>query len=202
MRIVASPYEHIPEAGWLAKTNELVAKLPVTKDELVSVVLDCWKDIFESSFGRAGYKIGIDIFPKPQIIGFLLHELIPLELAARKNNEWRVDKTGDEKDIVCVRDQSLSIELKTSSHPSQIFGNRSYAQVTATGKKDKAGYYLTVNFGKFAGKEKRPEITQICIGWLDHSDWKGQAAESGQQASISRSAQQYKLVKIYPNRAV
>lgn len=199
---MASPYEGTPESKWLKKTNELIAKLPVTKEELVSVVLCCWKDIFESSFGKAGYKIGVDIFPKPQIMGFFLHELIPLELAARKNNEWWVDKTKSEKDLVCINDESLSIELKTSSHPSQIFGNRSYAQETTTRKKDKSGYYLTVNFGKFSGKGKMPEITQICLGWLDHSDWKGQTAASGQQASVSRSAQQYKLLKIYPNKAV
>jgi hypothetical protein len=198
---VASPYAGIPETEWLGKTEELIAKLPVTKNEIVSVVLECWKDIFQSSFGKAGYKIGVDIFPKPQIIGFLLHELIPLELAARMNNEWRVDKTAGEKDLVWIKDPSLSVEIKTSSHPSQIFGNRSYAQITATGKKDKAGYYLTVNFGKFIGKGKLPEITQICLGWLDHSDWKGQAAASGQQASISKSAQKYKLIKLYPNKA-
>jgi hypothetical protein len=199
---VPSPYMGLPEAEWLKKTEYLIAQLPFTREELVAVVLDCWKDIFQSSFGKSGYKIGVDIFPKPQIIGFLLHELIPLELAARKNNEWRVDKTSGDKDIVCIKNPALSIEIKTSSHPSQIFGNRSYAQVTATGKKDKAGYYLTVNFGKFTGKEKMPEITQICLGWLDHSDWKGQAAESGQQASISKSAQLYKLIKLYPNKAV
>jgi hypothetical protein len=199
---MASPYEGIPEEKWLKKTEKLIAKLPVTKEELVSVVLDCWKDIFESSFGKAGYKIGVDIFPKPQIIGFLLHELIPLELASRKNNEWRVDKAKDEKDLVCIKDKSLSIELKTSSHATQIFGNRSYAQESKAGKKDKTGYYLTVNFGKFTGKGKQPEITQICIGWLDHSDWKGQTAQTGQQASISHSAQHYKLIKIYPNKAV
>jgi hypothetical protein len=196
-----SPYANLAEEEWLKKTNELIKKLPVSKEELVSVVLDCWKDIFQSSFGKNQYRIGVQIFPKPQIIGFLLHELIPLELAARKNNEWRVDKTAGEKDLVCTTDKSLSIELKTSSHPSQIFGNRSYAQVTKTGKKDKTGYYLTVNFGKFNGTEKMPEVTQICLGWLDHSDWKGQAAESGQQASISRSAQKYKLIKLYPNSA-
>jgi hypothetical protein len=198
---MSSPYDGLPEDRWLAKTNEVVAKLPITREELVAVVLDCWNDIFESSFGKAGYKIGVQIFPKPQIIGFLLHELIPLELAACKKGQWRVDKSKDEKDLVCIADKSLSIELKTSSHATQIFGNRSYAQKTIKpGKKSKTGYYLTVNFEKFSGTQ-RPKITQICIGWLDHSDWRGQVAESGQQASLSQSAQKFKLIKIYPNKA-
>ncbi|MFN9402025.1 MAG: ScaI family restriction endonuclease, partial [Dolichospermum sp.] len=43
---------------------------------------------------------------------------------------------------------NFSIEIKTSSSPRNIFGNRSYAQKSTTGKtkKSKSGYYLVINF--------------------------------------------------------
>jgi ScaI restriction endonuclease len=78
-----------------------------------------------------------------------------------------------------------------SSHPSQIFGNRSYAQEQASGStgKGKSGYYLTVNFQNFkiAGADQ-PSITQVRFGWLDHTDWIGQASATGQQARFHHSA--------------
>ena len=70
----------------------------------------------------ASSGIGRDIQPKPQIMGFLLHELIPLELQSRHPGEWRPEKAKNDKDLVYIPDPTLSVELKTSSHPSQIFG--------------------------------------------------------------------------------
>jgi hypothetical protein len=65
-----------------------------------------------------------------------------------------------------------------------------------TGKK-KYGYYLAINFGKFIGK-KRPEINLIRFGWIDHDDWVGQAAATGQQAHLKADAEKYKLIRIFP----
>ena len=84
-------------------------------------------------------------------MGFLLHELIPVEFAAQDPDKWRGEKSGADKDIVYIPNELYSIELKTSSSKGNIFGNRSYAQPETAGKKSKSGYYLTVNFGKFAG---------------------------------------------------
>lgn len=143
----ASPYNGLAPFEWAARTRELIAAYPLSLEDFVRATLEAWESIFESSIG--GFYIGKDLFPKPQIMGFFLHELIPLKLAARFPNTWRTDKTADEKDLVYIPDPAFSAEIKTSSHPSQIFGNRSYAQESVKGKKAKSGYYLAVNSSHF-----------------------------------------------------
>lgn len=178
----------------MAKTEKLVAAHPIRAKELVDVVLTSWHGIFESSIGRRGLRIGKDLFPSPQILGFLLHELIPRELAARHPKTRKRGTVKGEKDIVCIPNPAFSLEIKTSSHPGKIFGNRSYAQKGA--RAGKFGYYLAVNFGKWAGDE-RPGVRKIRFGWLDHSDWIGQTAATGQQARLSERAEQGKLLTLY-----
>jgi hypothetical protein len=124
-----------PVAAWPKISRELIDKHPLKPKEIVDVVLKAWDDIFDSSFGPKPFKIGVDIFPKPQIMAFLLHELIPLEFAERYKGKWRIDKSGDEKDLVYIPDDQFSVEIKTSSSDSKIFGNRSYAQKSETVKK-------------------------------------------------------------------
>lgn len=130
-------------------------------------------------------------------MGFFLHELIPLELAARYPKQWRGEEKASEKDIVYIPNDRYSIEVKTSSNPSHIFGNRSYAQETAKGKKEKSGYYITVNFEKFLVEQKRPRVRLIRFGWLDSSDWVGQVAATGQQSRLPSEVENYKLIEIY-----
>jgi hypothetical protein len=163
----------------------------------VEVVLSSWDSIFDSAIGTKGFTIGQHIFPKPQIMGFFLHELIPLELQERYPDVWRIDKTGDDKDLVYVPDASFSVEIKTSYHPTQIFGNRSYAQPASTAKKSKAGFYLAVNFEKFAPTRPRPRIRAVRFGWIDHSDWIAQRAATGQQARLAPIVYQTKLLLLY-----
>jgi hypothetical protein len=193
-----SQYVGILESEWLKKTEELVKAHPLKTQEIKAVVLQAWADIFESRLGPKRFQIGKDIFPKPQIMGFFLHELIPLEFSARYPKRWRGERTKLDKDMVYIPDDRFSIEIKTSSHPSQVFGNRSYAQEGETqGNKRKSGYYLTVNFGKFAGKSGNPKILLIRFGWIDHCDWIGQASAKGQQAHLTAAADKYKLLTIY-----
>ena len=73
------PYEGLPNDRWAAKTEELIAAHPIDTNALVDVVQTAWAAIFETKLGGK-FSIGRDIAPKPQIMGFLLHELIPLEL--------------------------------------------------------------------------------------------------------------------------
>lgn len=194
-----SPYEDKPASEWSAITRNLIENFPLTKEELVDAVLGAWVDIFKSKIGSEGFQIGKDIFPQPQIIGFLLHELIPLVIAKKYPDKWCRDRTGHEKDLVCLTDTTYSMEIKTSSHPTGIFGNRSFAQPETAGKKSKSGYYLLVNFQKCDSKATElPTITLIRFAWLDHGDWKGQAAESGQQASLNKDSMANKLVVLYP----
>lgn len=193
-----SPYNNVDKSDWFSVTQGLIDQHPIEEEELVDVILTAWDNIFKSTFG--GHKIGETIFPKPQIIGAILHELIPAELEARYPDKFRGEKTVDDKDIVCLSDDFFSIELKTSSNPTKIFANRSYAQKPTEGKKSKDGYYIAVNFEQFSKSKPSPEILNIRFGWLDHSDWKGQASSTGQQASLSPETYQLKFKTLYSKR--
>jgi len=195
-----SPYARRKPARWADVTKRLVDEHPLSTDELVDVVLASWDSIFASRFGSSGFQIGAQIFPKPQTMGFLLHELIPLELQQRYPDEWRGDEDAEEKDIVYMPDQRFSIEVKTSSNRSHIFGNRSYAQKTSKGKKAKSGYYLAVNFEKFSSRvEGDPSVLLVRFGWLDSGDWIGQRAATGQQSRLPPDVESGKLMELYRN---
>jgi hypothetical protein len=197
-----SPYVGLPPEQWMEKTRELARECPLRAEEMMEVVLQAWKDIFDSRLGPKAFKIGKDIFPQPQIMAFLLHELIPLELATRYPQQWRRDLSGADKDIVYIPDERFSLEIKTSSSASGIFGNRSYAQPTLGNKKSKSGYYLAVNFDGFDEKgTELPTVHLIRFGWFDHTDWIGQKAASGQQSHPTPLAKAYKLLTLYPAKS-
>jgi hypothetical protein len=97
-----SPYNKLDKTHWLQMTRQLVETHPLKIAELVEVVLQSWHDIFESKLGPKGFQIGKHIFPKPQIMGFFLHELIPLEFAARYPKFWRGEQSSSDKDLVYI----------------------------------------------------------------------------------------------------
>lgn len=192
-----SPYTGKDKSQWKSITEQLIKQHPLNENDIVSVISDAWRDIFETSIGRHKLKIGMDIFPKPQVVGSLLHELIPAELAAAYPSEWRSEQSARDKDLVYIPNDFYSIELKTSSNQSKIFGNRSYAQQPTEGKKSKDGFYLAVNFGKFTTNGAMPELLAIRFGWLDHTDWRGQIAPSGQQAYLSPETYELKFKTLF-----
>lgn len=189
-----SPYSGIPIDYWLEKTRELIGKHPIPPDKLVEITLRSWDDIFASQIGYRGLKIGKDIFPQPQIMAFFLHELIPINVTLRFP-DWRRDVGGTEKNVVYTRDPFFSFEIKTSSDPRNIYGNRSYAQKGRSQKRLKDGYILAVNFQGFK-ESSNPKIVRIRFGWLDLTDWIGQDAATGQQARLILEANRYKLLDI------
>lgn len=193
-----SPYFEKEISQWSGITNELIAKHPILGDEIVETVLKSWNDIFNSKIGS--FFIGKEIFPSPQIMSFFLHELIAHYLSLKYPEIYKVGKEKKEKDIHCMVDDKLSIEIKASSHPSQIFANRSYAQPQSEKvQKDKDGYYITVNFEKFENNlPAYPKIIAIRFGYLEHTDWIAQSSSTGQQARLSPDVYKYKLKKIYP----
>lgn len=193
-----SPYNERAPEEWLAITKELVAAHPLDVNEIVEVVTRCWEDIFTTSIGGK-LRIGTDVFPVPQILSSFLHEMIPLDFEGRHPGVWRRDQSASEKDLVHVPDQSFSVEIKCSSQKN-IYGNRSFTQESEArpAKKEKSGYYLAVNFPPIHKLREVKPITTIRFGWLDITDWKGQAAASGQQASLSREALTGKLLTLYP----
>ncbi len=191
-----NPYPSDP-SGWPAITDRLSKEFPLTSSALTKVVLNSWEDIFHSRIGGKGYQIGRDIWPEPQIMGFLLHELIPLNLGASYRKTWRRGAASGECDTVYIPDDAWSFEIKTSSSRSGIFGNRSYAHVSNAARKRRGSFFLAVNIGKFGSASARPEITLIRFGWLGSTDWIGQEAQSGQQARLTKEARAYKLRIIY-----
>jgi hypothetical protein len=196
-----SIYDGVPEVEWEPVTRNLIAEHPLDPDEIVEVVMVCWTDIFDSAIGRRGLRIGLDIFPTPQIMATLLHELIPAEFQHRYPDDWRRDSSGEDKDLVYVPDSHFSCEIKCSSSASSIYGNRSYAQQHSENKKVRAGYFLGVNFQKFsADLRERPSITRVSFGWLDWTDWIPQASPTGQQAYLSPAAKQYKMLELWSNK--
>lgn len=109
---MSGPYVGLHRRRWEAKTQELLANHPLEVEEVVEVVLSCWNVIFETSIGGKA-RIGVHIFPRPQIMGMFLHELIPLEFAERYPGIWRREQSVDEKDLVYIPDPSQSVEIKT-----------------------------------------------------------------------------------------
>ena len=191
-----SPYLGLAQDQWQAKTQELLSVHPLDAEELIEVVLACWGSIFRTRIGGRA-QIGVHIFPRPQIMGMFLHELIPLDLAARYPRTWRREQTAEEKDLVYISDDDLSVEIKTSSSASRVFGNRSYAQPGKLLKKAKSGYYLAVKLAKFEDARRRPAVRRIHFGWLDGSDWIGQKAQTGQQSRLPSHIYGSKLLPIY-----
>lgn len=206
-----SPYYGLPVEQWEAKTQALIAAHPVSPVILKQAVLDAWADIFNSNVG--GLRIGYDILPQPQAMGFLLHELIPMRIAYVAPG-WRRGAPPTEKDLHYAADVTKSIEIKTSSHATGIFGNRSYGQPSGGRSRPKDGYFLTVNFGPFSQAAKTahaaqlmggpaapmqgllPVIVRVRFGWLDHTDWISQKSQTGQAARLSPGVLRYKLIAI------
>ena len=192
-----NPYENLPLNQWKAKTIELVEKHPLKKDELVDAVLTSWNKIFDTYIGNE-LKIGKDIKPSPQILGSYLHELIPIYFEKKYSGKWHKDQSKKDKDLVCNYDDFYSIEIKTSSSKKAIFGNRIYGiQSEIENVKKKQGYYLAINFEKCTEETEKPNIKLIRFGWLEHSDWISQNAETGQQSRLSKESDSLKLITLY-----
>jgi hypothetical protein len=193
-----SPYQSKSIEKWSNITDKLIAKHPIKVDEIVETVLKSWDDIFNSKIGS--FAIGKEIEPVPQIMSFLLHELVAHYLSLKHPGVYKVGTEKNEKDIHCITNEELSIEIKGSSHPNQIFATRSYAQPqSGIGQKDKNGYYIAINFEQFkVVKPNLPKILMIRFGYLEHTDWIAQTSATGQQARLTADVYRYKLKQIYP----
>jgi hypothetical protein len=199
-----SPYADKPVDQWAAITKALLTKhplKPLKTDELVKTVLKAWDLICKDTVIGGSIRVGVDLFPKPHILGELLHEVIPYLLKQAHPKEWRPDLAKDEKDMVYIpKPEVFSVEIKTSSSASGIFGNRSVSQKPTKRKatKDKSGYFLAVNYTPMHKSNTVGPVNLIRMGWFDHRDWAGQVAPSGQAASLSKDVRTYKLMTLYP----
>lgn len=186
----------------LKKISLLTTQTGLTVDSIVDIVKKCWDDIFTISDKSKNFVIGKTAFPKPQIMGFILETLIAKKFELKDSNMWLFDPTGYSKDITNKVDDSLSIEIKTSSSSGRIYGNRSYSKKGSISKKNKDSFYLAVNFQKFDKNhlEKSPKLTKIRLGYLEHSDWRGQASQTGQSAHLPVITERSKLLELWPTR--
>lgn len=178
------------------ETINKIAKLPITPEDIISICLAGWDSLLESRIGKEELKIPEDIELAPQIIGTFLEKIISRGMAEKYPETWRPG-IGNEKDIYCIKEVSMSIEMKTSTSLNQIYGNRSSAQELTDGvKKERDGYYIGINYDN--PKKGNPgKIRRISVGWLSHGDWKGQDTQTGQMASLTPDARTNKMIPIY-----
>lgn len=191
---MASPYVGIPEDRWLERTRELVDTHPLTEALIHDAAVVSWARLWNTKVGDAetGFPL-VELDPPATVIGYFFEKIFSKELAQRLPGQWRGGQSGSEKDLHCLTDDAKSVEMKSSGQLGfKIFGNRSYGQknenVDAT-KKDKSGYYITINFHKQC-------LTLLRFGWIDADDWQAQKSATGQMAGLPDSVYSGKLLVI------
>lgn len=194
--MTGSPYQGTSSSEWLGVTGGLLREFPLTQDQLVNLVLRSWEQIYESSFGSGKLRVGSDIFLPAQATGVILEKLIAVDLG-RQGDFWRGGAAKHEKDIVCVSDLRYSFEVKTSSTPKGVYGNRSTGHRGQSRRKIRTGFYLVINYKLPKPDDLERFVRLIRFGWIDDDDWVGQAKPTGQQASVSREVLLGKLVTLF-----
>lgn len=191
------PYANQPIENWSKVTDELIKNFPLEMKEIVDVVTCSWHRLWKTQIGDEKLSFPLlEIDPPATVVGYILEKLIAKELTLRYPQTWRGGHLDNDKDIVCTTNANFSFEIKSSGQRGvKIFGNRSYGQKLQNenyAKKDKSGYYLTVNFRK-----DKPNL--IRFGWIDAEDWISQKASTGQMASLKKEVYEYKLKELtYP----
>ena len=194
---MSSPYKSDAPETWLDTTKALVDNFPINPDEIIDVVMEAWENLYSSSFGSGQLVIGKDIFLPAQATGVILEKLISGVLSGRYPKTWKSGSAKIEKDVVNLKDDEFSFEIKTSSSASGLYGNRSTGFKSSRSKKSRTGYYLVINYLLPKEDELDKKIIKIRLGWIDDEDWVGQAKASGQAASIGAKLAKVKLITIY-----
>jgi hypothetical protein len=194
-RSLPSPYQGLCVDLWLARTNVLIDKFPLSRSQLFDVVVEAWKDLISTRFGRRGLRIGHGIDMPPSALGSLIEKLVAAVLEDVSGSFRGGLSQAIDKDIICEDDPSFSFEIKTSTNNRGVYGNKSQGQTSSKSKKIRVGYHLVINYqipspacpdGKFI----------VRFGWLDNSDWKAQDANSGQSAHVPAHIMDVKLVEL------
>lgn len=190
----ASPYLGEPEEAWLRITRGLLATHPLKVDSIREVALTAWAKVWDTTVGSGDTAIRLaDLRVPATVVGYFFEVLLARELQHLYPDDWGGNRSGDEKDLVYIKDRSLSIEMKSSGQlGDRVYGNRSYGQQTQNEdlvKKEKSGYYITANF-------YGQTLTLLRFGWIDASDWKPQASPTGQMAGLSDAVYAKKLIAI------
>lgn len=190
---MASPYFGAPVNQWTEITHSLIQKHPLTLQVIHDAAMISWDRLWKTWVGdrSVGFPIA-EIDPPATVIGYMFEKLFAKQLAVVLPGAWR-GGVGSEKDLHCLQDDLLSVEMKASGQLGyEVYGNRSYGQVLENAdaaKKDKSGFYITVNF-------HGQKLTLLRFGWIDATDWKAQRSSSGQMAGLSSDVYQHKLIPI------
>ena len=189
-----SPYLNKPIATWPQITKRLLAKHPLSTELILDVANQSWNALWSTRVGAGRTAIDLNQLVVPAtVVGYFFEVLFAKEMERRFPREWRGCRQGDEKDLVYIPDSRYSVEIKTSGQLGlRVFGNRSYGQKASKqrlAKKEKSGFYITVNFF-------RQTFVLIRFGWIDASDWKPQLAPTGQMAGLPDEVYAHKLVPI------
>ncbi|HUG89783.1 MAG TPA: ScaI family restriction endonuclease [Planctomycetaceae bacterium] len=193
MTRTGSPYRG-DQKQWSNVTKRLIAEHPLDPDQILEIAQTAWQHLWQTTIGTGKHRIRLSELRVPaSVVGYFFEVLFARELERRSDGQWRQGQTADEKDLVYVPDPRYSTEVKTSGQlGDKVFGNRSYGQKTADdlrGKKEKSGYYITVNF---YGRT----LTLLRFGWIDADDWNPQLAPTGQMAGLPDVVYRWKLVDI------
>ena len=190
---MTSPYADKPVEQWADLTRALLNAHPLKREVILDAALVSWKRLWSTTVGDS--KLGFpfaEIDPPATVVGYFFEKLFAKELATRFPKIWRGGK-GSEKDLHCLTDPAQSVEMKSSGQLGyKIFGNRSYGQKVENAdaaKKDKSGYYITINF-------YGQTLTRLRFGWIDADDWQAQKSATGQMAGLGADVYKYKLATI------
>lgn len=190
---MASPYAGKPVTQWSDITRALVQAHPLTLPVIHDAAQAAWARLWSTTVGDAalGFPFA-EADPPATVVGYFFEKLFAKELAARFPAVWRGGK-GAEKDLHCLTNDALSVEMKASGQLGyKVYGNRSYGQQVENAdaaKKDKSGYYITINFhGQI--------LTMLRFGWIDADDWQAQKSATGQMAGLGDDVYKYKLMSI------
>lgn len=189
-----SPYAGRPESDWLRITEELIKAHPLKSSALLEVAMTAWNTLWHTTVGTGAIAVGLSDLKVPaSIVGYFFEVLLARELERREPEHWRGTRSKNEKDLVYLPNPELSVEIKTSGQSGyKVYGNRSYGQkfIDDLGtRKEKSGYYVTVNFCDRA-------LTLLRFGWIDADDWQPQKAPTGQMAGLRSGVYDHKLVPI------
>jgi hypothetical protein len=189
-----SPYTGDPSASWVAVTQQLLNAHPLKASELRDAALAAWGTLWHTTIGTGETAPRLSELRVPAtIVGYFFEVLLVRELEHRQPGLWRGTQSKDEKDLVCVADPSLSVEIKASGQAGfRVYGNRSYGQKSENEllvKKEKSGYFITVNF-------YQRTLNLLRFGWIDADDWVPQRASTGQMAGLRQAVYDYKLIPI------
>lgn len=191
----SSPYFGLSEGPqWLAKTQQLITNHSLRLAELRDACLRVWERVWQTTVGEPPLSVKLTELEVPAtVVGYFFEILLARELENRFPTVWRGNQSKDEKDLVCLTKPKHSFEIKASGQRAfKVYGNRSHGQKAENEslvKKEKSGYYATLNF-------YGQTLTLIRFGWVDADDWEPQGAPTGQMAALKEAVYKYQRIPI------